>query len=134
LATSSPEFKASIRVLGLIEQDYLEWLYQQADYVLLPSTYEGFGLPLTEAVARGVPVFCSDIPPFREQIETYDLDKYVTIVPGVDAVSWAAAIRELLNEMPIKTVSLTAIHERLSKWKWSDVASAYKRIMQKSAC
>lgn len=134
LATSSPEFKASIRVLGLIEQDYLERIYQQADYVLLPSTYEGFGLPLTEAVARGVPVLCSDIPPFCEQIKTFGLDKYVTIVQGVDADNWVLAIREVLHESPLKTVSLPVIHETLSKWKWCDVASAYKRIMQESAC
>lgn len=37
-----------------------------ADALLFPSRAEGFGMPLIEAAARGVPVFCADIPPFRE--------------------------------------------------------------------
>jgi glycosyltransferase involved in cell wall biosynthesis len=130
LAACSPEFKACIRALGIVEQDYLERLFQEADYVLLPSIDEGFGLPLTEAVARGVPVLCSDIPPFREQIETYGLGKYVTIVGGFDPNSWSSAIGNLLNQPLTTNVSLPAIHERLSKWKWEDVAVRYKEIMQ----
>jgi glycosyltransferase involved in cell wall biosynthesis len=37
-----------------------------ADLVLLPSTEEGFGVPLQEAAALRVPVLCADIPVFRE--------------------------------------------------------------------
>ena len=133
LATSSPEFKACICALGIVEQDYLERLFQEADYVLLPSMEEGFGLPLTEAVARGVPVLCSDIPPFREQIETYDLAKNVIIVGGVDADSWSAAIRDLLNQPLRNNVSLAVIYENLNKWRWENVAYCYKRLMQESS-
>lgn len=41
-------------------------LYQVCDVVLLPSTSEGFGIPLLEAGIVGRAVFCADIPPFRE--------------------------------------------------------------------
>ncbi len=41
-------------------------LYQLADLLLFPSTQEGFGIPLLEAGLVRLPVFCSDIPPFRE--------------------------------------------------------------------
>lgn len=129
LAATSPEFKACICPLGIVEQNYLERLFQEADYVVLPSMEEGFGLPLTEALARGVPVLCSDIPPFREQIETYDLDESVIIVGGADADSWSAAIRNLLNQPPLMSVSLPAIHDKLSKWTWKNVAYCYKRLM-----
>lgn len=44
----------------------LSEIYQHADWVVLLSEYEGFGLPIIEAQANGIPVICSDIPVFRE--------------------------------------------------------------------
>lgn len=44
----------------------LEYLYQQATALVFASIIEGFGLPIVEAMQRGLPVLCSDIPAFRE--------------------------------------------------------------------
>jgi glycosyltransferase involved in cell wall biosynthesis len=41
-------------------------LYQLADLLIFPSAQEGFGIPLLEAGLVRLPIFCSDIPPFRE--------------------------------------------------------------------
>jgi glycosyltransferase involved in cell wall biosynthesis len=41
-------------------------LYRLADGLLFPSRAEGFGIPMVEAALAGLPLFCSDIPPFRE--------------------------------------------------------------------
>lgn len=46
--------------------DVVRDLYFASDIVLLPSTTEGFGIPLIEAGMIGRPVFCADIPAFRE--------------------------------------------------------------------
>ncbi len=45
---------------GWIDEAQLEGLYAAADCFVLPSLQEGFGLPVLEAMARGVPVACSD--------------------------------------------------------------------------
>jgi glycosyltransferase involved in cell wall biosynthesis len=50
---------------GLSEQE-LRWCYGNCKAVLAPSTTEGFGLPVVEALLAGAPVVCSDIPAFRE--------------------------------------------------------------------
>lgn len=42
-------------------------LYRIADFLLFPSTQEGFGLPVQEAILHRVPAILSDIPPHREQ-------------------------------------------------------------------
>ncbi|MFN8477283.1 MAG: glycosyltransferase [Kouleothrix sp.] len=41
-------------------------LFRLADALLFPSAYEGFGIPIIEAELAGIPIFCSDIAPFRE--------------------------------------------------------------------
>jgi len=44
----------------------LNELYNACDLLLFPSLYEGFGLPIVEAFAAGLPVVTSDIPTIRE--------------------------------------------------------------------
>jgi glycosyltransferase involved in cell wall biosynthesis len=51
---------ADVRFLGWVEQEELEALWRLADAFIFPSLYEGFGLPVLEAMARGVPVACSN--------------------------------------------------------------------------
>jgi glycosyltransferase involved in cell wall biosynthesis len=44
----------------------MDELYRATDLLLMPSSQEGFGIPLLEAAVVGLPIFCSDIPAFRE--------------------------------------------------------------------
>lgn len=48
------------------DDDTLADLFMLADGLLFPSAQEGFGIPILEAGLAGIPVFCADIPPFRE--------------------------------------------------------------------
>lgn len=48
-----------VRLPGWVSADDLEGLYAAASVFVFPSLYEGFGLPVLEAMARGVPVACS---------------------------------------------------------------------------
>ncbi|HEY3703888.1 MAG TPA: glycosyltransferase family 1 protein [Terracidiphilus sp.] len=50
---------------GLADAE-LQWCYRHCKLLLAPSTTEGFGLPVAEAMLAGCPVVCSDIPAFRE--------------------------------------------------------------------
>ncbi len=54
------------RRLGYIPREEMPTLMRSARALLMPSVYEGFGMPIAEALAAGCPVVCSDIPPFRE--------------------------------------------------------------------
>jgi glycosyltransferase involved in cell wall biosynthesis len=57
---------ADVRFLGWVSDDELEALYAAASCLVLPSLYEGFGLPVLDAMVRGVPVACSDRGSLRE--------------------------------------------------------------------
>lgn len=63
---------------GLADEE-LRWLYEQASLFVIPSSTEGFCLPLVEAVTFGCPAVCSDIPIFREvgssQCRYFSLEK-----------------------------------------------------------
>lgn len=56
----------SVRLTGWIPRDELMRLYAGARAFIYPSTFEGFGMPVLEAMAAGIPVACSEIPPLRE--------------------------------------------------------------------
>ena len=56
----------NVRFLGRVSDEELTRLYNQAVCFIFPSIYEGFGLPLLEAMTCGCPVLASDIPVFRE--------------------------------------------------------------------
>jgi glycosyltransferase involved in cell wall biosynthesis len=55
-----------VRLLGHCSTDELDALYELAACLVLPTLHEGFGLPVIEAMARSLPVACSDIPALRE--------------------------------------------------------------------
>ncbi len=61
-------FKLQDRVvhLGYVERAQYSELLARAEVLVVPSFGEGFGLPVLEAMAAGVPVVCSDIPVLRE--------------------------------------------------------------------
>jgi len=51
---------------GYVEVSELLAIYKLADIFIFPSLYEGFGIPILEAMSAGIPVVASDIPVFRE--------------------------------------------------------------------
>lgn len=61
----APKQAPTIRYTGYVDDESLVRLYQKAKLFVFPSIYEGFGLPLLEALAAGTPTLASDIPPFR---------------------------------------------------------------------
>lgn len=49
-----------VEILGFLEDEELKWLFENACFFIYPSLYEGFGLPLLEAMSNGCPVIASN--------------------------------------------------------------------------
>ncbi len=60
------DLKADVILTGYVTEEDLISLYDQAKLFVYPSLYEGFGIPLVEAMARGVPIVASRIPATEE--------------------------------------------------------------------
>ena len=54
------EREGSLRFLGFVPNEHLRTLYTNTRAMFYPSVYEGFGMPIIEALACGAPVICSD--------------------------------------------------------------------------
>lgn len=63
---SHPELNRRLFMFNQVDDRGLEYAYQHARALLFSSFAEGFGLPLVEAMQRGLPAMASDIPVFRE--------------------------------------------------------------------
>lgn len=87
------DLEGSIRILPFLDREVLSAVYRQSALVLQPSDAEGFGLPVTEAMACGTPVVASDIPVLREVGGTV-----ATYCPVADVEAWSNAVLELLAE------------------------------------
>ncbi|WP_369140004.1 glycosyltransferase family 4 protein [Modestobacter versicolor] len=83
------ETEASLDVVrtGFLGDEQLHALVAGAAALALPSRYEGFGLPVLEALAAGTPVLASDLPVLREVG-----GDHASYLPVGDADAWAAAL------------------------------------------
>jgi glycosyltransferase involved in cell wall biosynthesis len=107
--------RPGVVVLGLVSDDELDVLYRRAEIVVSASIYEGFGLPVLEALVRGRPVIASAIPAHAELVD----DAARLVAPGdVDALT--AAIDELLDDPGARTALRAAARLRAEHF---DVAS-----------
>ena len=121
-----------IEALDFCDRQQVEQLYRFSRRVVLPSQYEGFGLPLIESVARGCRVICSDIEPYREQIELYQCAGFVEVYPVDDFQALAAHMEQALLAPDDQRLSPVEAHSIAARWTWTDATRAIVSILQES--
>jgi len=122
-------FRKKIDVRGRVFAEEVDICYADANLVVLPSCYEGFGLPLAEAVARGKRVICADIPAFREQVALFGFKDAVAFVNGRSIDVWAVVIQNALFQAPLSPYSLDQLRSFFARRTWGRVASDYMRVI-----
>lgn len=100
-----------VHVLGRLRAGDFGQILTSAVALTFASTYEGFGLPVIEAMARGVPVIASDLPVLREVAG----DAAVFVDPA-DAAAWAAAIARAVGGAPDDSL-IAAGHRRAADFE-----------------
>jgi glycosyltransferase involved in cell wall biosynthesis len=117
-----------VRFLGWVSAEELDDLYAAADCFVFPSLYEGFGFPVLEAMARGLPVATSS----RASLAEVAGDAALTFDPE-DVVSIAAAIEQLLADEALRERLSAAGRERAGGFTWERTAEltveSYRRAL-----
>jgi glycosyltransferase involved in cell wall biosynthesis len=103
--------------LDSVTEAQLAQLYTGATAFLYPSLVEGFGLPLLEAMAAGVPVIASDIPVFREVAGDAAL-----LVPPRNLPAWTHALKEL-RDATVRQEFIAKGYRRAQQATWQRAAS-----------
>ena len=117
-----------VRMLDWVPDGALEGLWGVADVFVYPSLYEGFGLPVLEAMARGVPVACADASSLPEVVG----DAALLFDPH-DETAIAAAITRLLDDPAEAQRRREAGLARAGEFSWERTARAtldsYRRAL-----
>lgn len=100
-----------------VTRDHVVTLIQAAGALVQPSLYEGFGLPVIEAMACGCPVVASDIPVFREVAG----DAAVYVKPG-DPAELGLALRALARAADQRAALSTRGLARAATFSWDACA------------
>ncbi len=113
-----------VKITGWIPRQELYELFRCARGFIYPSTFEGFGMPVLEAMAAGVPVACSDIPPLREiagdTVEYFD-------------ASNDQEIREALLKLASGSLPTEAAQRRAAEFSWEKTARETLDYLSKSS-
>jgi glycosyltransferase involved in cell wall biosynthesis len=117
----------SVVLPGRLPESAIPDLYRGAAVLVLPSRAEGFGLPVIEAMACGVPVVCSDLPVLREIA-----DGIATFCDPGDPGAFARAIVGVLEQSPPQPALASGI-ERARSFTWERAArqtvDAYEKAL-----
>lgn len=112
--------------LGFVDDSDLPALYSEATLFLFASLYEGFGLPLLEAMACGVPVITSNASSLPEVAG----DAAVQLPPDNQTL-WTSTMLDLLEDASLRTELVAAGFRQARQFTWSKSARQLLSIMDR---
>lgn len=115
------EVQPYIKFLGYISDDDLKELYFNATCFILPSLYEGFGLPVLEAMSQGCPVITSNVSSLPE----VSGDAAILVDP-MDANELYEALENLIRNKDVQELLTVKGYEQVQKFSWKCCAEKTK--------
>jgi len=121
-------------ILEKVSEEDKVRLYNSADVSVLPTRYEGFGLPPLEAMAAGCPVIASDIPVVDEVVTN---GHNGLLVPRDNPRALADGIRRVLDDAALRACLIANGYETLKRFDEGDLTArneqVYERVTIKSS-
>jgi glycosyltransferase involved in cell wall biosynthesis len=117
-----------IHVLGFVSDVQLAAIWREATLLVFPSLYEGFGIPVLEALQFGTPVLCS-----REGSLPEVGGEDVTYFDARDPQTLIDAMREVLRDLPAAVARAEAARQRIARADCRNSADEYAEIFERVA-
>lgn len=117
------KFIKDIIFTGYLENEELVSLYKEAEIFVFPSLYEGFGLPLIEAMVSETPVVCSDIECFKEVA-----GEAGEFYQAGDVEELKKALLKLLDDSKRRNDLVKKGREQAKKYSWKKTAEKMLKI------
>lgn len=111
-------FRDRVHLTGYVDCDIEVHLYKHAVCLLFPSLYEGFGFPILEAMACGVPVITSNVSSMPEVAGDTAL-----LVDPYDVRALAGAMHQILSNAELKEDLVMKGLERVKRFSWKRCAA-----------
>jgi len=119
--------EGSITVSGPVDDATLAVAYATADFFVLPSRYEGYGVVYAEALAHGLPVVACSVGPVPEVVG----EEAALLVPPGDVEALCGALDLLLNNAGLRDRMSVAARRRARELpRWEDTAAAFLRVLR----
>lgn len=108
-----------VTLLGYVLNDDVPGLYGAAEALAFPTLYEGFGLPLLEAMACGTPVACSNVTSLPEVA-----GNAAVFFSPLDVTAMAAALGAILSDVELRATLRCRGLSRAALFSWQECAQA----------
>jgi glycosyltransferase involved in cell wall biosynthesis len=114
----------NVRFTGHVTPTELVEAYHRATMLAFPSLYEGFGIPILEAMAAQLPVICSNATSLPEVAGDAAI-----IVDAEDVEGWAAAIVELASSEALRDSLMAQGLRRCAAFSWDRTAETVREVL-----
>jgi glycosyltransferase-like protein len=119
---------ADVVILGTIDDDEMASLYRASDALAFPSTREGFGLVVLEALASGIPAVVTDLPVLREHLED---GRDCIMVPAGDSGPLSNALVSAVHDTDLRARLLKGGRRTVARFTWAACAEEHERLYRR---
>ena len=116
-----------VKVLGRVNDAELATLYANAQFLVMPSLYEGFGLPLVEAMSYGTPVLTANNSSMPEVAGNAGL-----LVDALDVKSIADGLQEMITNNELRERLAKNAKLNASRYSWDESAKKLITVFEKA--
>ncbi len=116
-----------VRLVGFVREPDLPAMYAGADLFVYPSSYEGFGFPVLEAMACGTPVITSNVSSLPEVAGDAAL-----LIDPLDVDGLAAAMRRVLSDGDLRRQMRAKGLEQARRFTWEETARRTLQVYEEA--